>query len=155
VQVIVTNNGSASAAYTAQAQATAPSFFVINGGPYVLGQHGAGNSLVGPASFSVPGYTFTPARPGEVVVLYANGFGAVSPAVVSGSSSQTGTLNPLPTVMIGGISATVQFAGINGPPGLFQFNVVVPATLTNGDQPITAAYNGLTTQAGTLIAVQH
>jgi len=155
VQVVVTNNGSMSAAYTAQAQPLAPSFFVINGGPYALGQHGADSSLAGPASFSVPGYTFTPARPGEVVVLYANGFGAVSPAVVSGSSSQTGTLNPLPAVTIGGIAATVQFAGINGPPGLFQLNVVVPSTLANGDQPITATYNGATTQAGTLITMQH
>jgi uncharacterized protein (TIGR03437 family) len=89
------------------------------------------------------------------MLLYANGFGAVSPAVVSGASSQTGTLNPLPTVTIGGIAATVQFAGINGPPGLFQLNVVVPFTLANGDQLIMATYNGLTTQAGTLITVQN
>jgi uncharacterized protein (TIGR03437 family) len=154
VQVVVTNNGSVSASYTVQAQAASPSFSVINGGPYVLAQH-ANYSLLGPASLSVPGYTFTPAKPGETVLLYANGFGAVSPAVVSGASSQTGTLNPLPTVMIGGIAATVQFAGINGPPGLFQLNVVVPAALTNGDQSIRATYNGLTTQAGTLITVQN
>jgi uncharacterized protein (TIGR03437 family) len=40
-------------------------------------------------------------------------------------------------------------------PGEFLFNVVVPATLADGDQPITATYNGLTTQPGTLITVQH
>jgi uncharacterized protein (TIGR03437 family) len=154
VQVVVTNNGLVSASYTVQAQAAAPSFFAINGGPYVLAQH-ANYSLLGPASLSVPGYTFTPAKPGETMLLYANGFGAVSPAVVSGASSQTGTLNPLPTVTIGGIAATVQFAGINGPPGLFQLNVVVPFTLANGDQLIMATYNGLTTQAGTLITVQN
>jgi len=155
VQVVVTSNGSVSASFTAQAQAASPSFFAINGGPYVLAQHGADNSLLGPASMSVPGYTFTPAKPGETVVLYGNGFGAISPTVVSGASSQTGTLNPLPTVTIGGITATVNFAGINGPPGLFQFDVVVPSTLANGDQPITATYNGFTKQAGTLITVQN
>jgi uncharacterized protein (TIGR03437 family) len=153
VQVVVNNKGSITAAYTAQAQPVSPSFFAINGGPYVLAQHGADYSLLGPALMSVPGYTFTPARPGETVVLYANGFGPVSASVVSGSSSQTGTLATLPAVTIGGIPATVRYAGINGPPGLFQFNLVVPASLANGDQPITATYNGLSTQPGTLITV--
>ena len=153
VQVVVTNNGPASAAYTAQAQPLSPSFFVIDGGPYVLAQHGADNSLVGPASFSVPGYTFTPAKPGETVVLYANGFGPISPAVVSSASSQTGTLNPLPTVTIGGTPATVNFAGINGPPGLFQFNVVVPPNVPSGDNTLTATYNGATTAPMALITI--
>ncbi len=151
-QVIVTTNGSASAAYTAQEQAAAPSFFVVNGGPYVLAQHPAGNSLVGPPSLYA-GYT-TPARQGETVVLYANGFGAISPAVVSGASSQTGTLNPLPTVTIGGIAAVVAFAGINGPPGLFQFNVVIPADAPAGDNTLSATYNGVTTSPVALITVQ-
>jgi uncharacterized protein (TIGR03437 family) len=153
VQVVVNNKGSTTAAYTAQAQPVSPSFFVINGGPYVLAQHGADYSLVGLASL-YPGYT-TPAKPGETVVLYANGFGPVSPAVVSGTSGQTGTLAPLPAVTIGGITATVTFAGINGAPGLFQFNVVVPASVANGDQPIATTYNGVTSQPGTLITIQH
>jgi len=155
VQVVVTNNGSASASYTAQAQAASPSFFVVNGGPYVLAQHGADYSLLGPASMSVPGYTFSPATPGETVVLYANGFGPISPPVVSGASSQTGTLNPLPSVSISGIAAKVVYAGINGALGLFQFNVELPASLANGDQTIAATYNGLITQPGTLITIQH
>jgi uncharacterized protein (TIGR03437 family) len=53
-----------------------------------------------------------------------------------------------------GIAATVTFAGLIGP-GEFQFNVVVPASLADGDQPIAATYNGLTTQSGTLITVAH
>jgi uncharacterized protein (TIGR03437 family) len=58
----------------------------------------------------------------------------------------------LPAIQIGGVNATVQFAGLVGP-GEFQFNVTVPTSLGNGDQPITATYNGFTTQAGTLITV--
>jgi uncharacterized protein (TIGR03437 family) len=152
VEVVVTNNGSASAGYTAQAQTASPSFFVINGGPYVLAQHGADNSLVGPPSLYA-GST-TPAKPGETVVLYANGFGPISPAVVSGSSSQTGTLTPLPAVEIGGIGAKVTFAGINGPPGLFQFNLEVPASAPSGDNTLTATYNGFTTSPLALITIQ-
>jgi uncharacterized protein (TIGR03437 family) len=87
-------------------------------------------------------------------VLYANGFGATSTPVISGSLLQSGTLSPLPVIKIGSASATVQFAGLVSP-GEFQFNVVVPANTPDGDQSIAAAYNGLTTQAGTLIAIQH
>jgi uncharacterized protein (TIGR03437 family) len=151
VPVEVTSNGTASAAFTAQAQAESPSFFVFNGGPYVAAQHSSNYSLVGPTSL-YPGST-TPAKPGETVIIYANGFGPTSVPVVSGSETQSGTLSPLPVIQIGGAAATVQFAGLVAP-GEFQFNVVVPASLANGDQSITATYNGFTTQAGTLITVQ-
>jgi uncharacterized protein (TIGR03437 family) len=97
----------------------------------------------------------TPAKPGETVVIYANGFGPTSVAVVSGAVTQSGTLSPLPVIKIGGVNATVNFAGLNITPGEFQFNVVVPLSIPDGDQPITATYNGLSTQAGTLIAIQH
>jgi uncharacterized protein (TIGR03437 family) len=153
VQVVVNNNGAASAAVSATAAPLSPSFFLINGGPYVVAQHAADYSLVGPTSL-YPGSS-TPAKPGETVVLYANGFGPVSPAVVSGSVTQAGTLSPLPAVTIGGISATVAFAGISAEPGLFQFNVVMPATAPNGDLALTATYNGAVTQSGVLITVQH
>jgi uncharacterized protein (TIGR03437 family) len=42
----------------------------------------------------------------------------------------------------------VLFAGLVGS-GEFQFNVVVPAALGDGDQPIAATYSGSATQAGT------
>jgi uncharacterized protein (TIGR03437 family) len=153
VQVVVTSNGQTAAAFGATAQAISPSFFIINGGPYVVAQHGADYSLVGPATL-YPGFT-TPAKPGETVVLYANGFGPISPAVVSGSSTQTGNLSPAPTVTIGGLSATVVFAGINGVPGLYQFNVVVPAAAPNGDLPLVATINGVRTQTGVMITVHN
>ena len=151
VQVVVTNNGTVSAAFTAQAQATSPSLFVFNGGPYVVATH-AGGALIGPTTL-YPKLT-TPAKPSEVIVLYANGFGATSTPVVSGSMQQSGSLSPLPVVKIGGVNAMVQFAGLVGP-GEFQFNVVVPPNTPDGDQPIVATYGSASTQAGTLITVQH
>jgi len=48
----------------------------------------------------------------------------------------------------------VSFAGLVSP-GEFQFNVVVPANVPDGDQAITATYGGVSTQPGTLIAIQH
>jgi uncharacterized protein (TIGR03437 family) len=88
------------------------------------------------------------------VVLYANGFGATSTPVVGGSTVQSGMLSTLPVIKICGATAAVAYAGLVTP-GQFQFNVVVPPNTPDGDQPITATYNGLSTQAGTLLTVQH
>jgi uncharacterized protein (TIGR03437 family) len=150
-QVEVTYNGATSAAFTAQAQSISPSFFVFNGGPYVAATHSNG-SLIGPATL-YPGAS-TPAKPGETIVLYANGFGSTNVPVQSGSASQFGTLSPLPVIKIGGVTAAVQFAGLVAP-GEFQFNVVVPASLSNGDQPITATSGGGSTQSGTLVTIHN
>ena len=70
------------------------------------------------------------------------------------STLQSGALLPLPVIKIGGATATVQFAGLVAP-GEFQFNVVVPSNAPDGDQAITAIYNGLTTQSGVLLTLQH
>jgi uncharacterized protein (TIGR03437 family) len=150
VQVVVTNNGAASALFTVQAQPLSPAFFIFNGGPYVAATHADG-SLLGPTGL-YPGST-TPAKPGETIVLYANGFGPTSNPVVSGSAMQSGNLSPLPLIEIGGIAASVTFAGLVLP-GEFQFNVVVPPGAPGGDQPITVTYNGATTQTGTLITIE-
>jgi uncharacterized protein (TIGR03437 family) len=149
--VKVTSNGVSSAVYTVQAQTASPSFFVFNGGPYVAAEHTSG-AYLGPTTL-YPGLT-TPAQPGEIVVLYANGFGATTVPVNNGSVVQTGDLSTLPSIKIGGVPATVQFAGLVAV-GEYQFNVVVPASLANGDQSITATYNGQTTQAGTLITIHN
>jgi uncharacterized protein (TIGR03437 family) len=151
VTVQVSNNGTPAGAYSATAAAISPSFFVFNGGPYLAATH-ANGAYLGPATL-FPGST-TPAKPGETVVLYGNGFGATSPAVMSGSSMQSGTLPSMPAIEVGGVPATVQFAGLVAP-GQYQFNVVVPLNLSDGDQPVTASYGGQKTQSGTLITIQH
>jgi uncharacterized protein (TIGR03437 family) len=143
--------GAVSAAFTAHAQAMSPAFFVFGGGPYVAATH-ANGTYIGAATL-YPGLT-TPAQPGETIVLYANGFGPTSAPVAPGSMAQSGSLAKLPAVQIGGAAATVQFAGLVAP-GQFQFNMVVPPNIADGDQSITATYNGLSTQAGTLLTVHH
>ena len=80
------------------------------------------------------------------MLLFANGFGSTS--IVQGG------LSPLPSVRIGGVAASVQFAGLVAP-GQFQCNVVVAASLADGDQTITATYGGLSTQSAAVLAVAH
>ena len=150
VNVVVTNNGIPSAPFVAQAQALSPSFFVFDG-THVVATHLNGTDI-GPTSL-YPGLT-TPAQPGETIVIYGNGFGPVSAPVISGAVSQSGTLSSTPVFTIGGIQANVRFAGLNGTPGEFQFNVDVPTNVADGDLPLTATYNGVTTQAGVVLTVQ-
>jgi uncharacterized protein (TIGR03437 family) len=150
VQVVLTYNG-ASASYSAPAQPASPSFFVFDPAGDVAATHVSG-SFIGPSTL-YPGQT-TPAKPGETIVLYANGFGPTTVVVVSGSPTQSGNLSPLPTIQIGGIAATVTFAGLVLP-GEYQFNVVVPQGTPDGNQTIAATLNGIATQGRALIAIQH
>ncbi len=149
VQVRVTANGQTSATSFVQSQALSASFFVFDG-VHVVGTHLNGTD-VGPTTL-YPDLT-TPAHPGEEVVLYANGFGPTSDAIVAGLKTQSGTLPALPVVTIGGVQADIIYAGLVGP-GLFQFNVYVPQSTPSGDIPMTATFNGTSTQPGVVITVQ-
>jgi uncharacterized protein (TIGR03437 family) len=150
ITVQLTNNGATSAPFSVKSQSLSPSFFAFDG-THVAATHLDG-SLLGPTTL-YPGFS-TPAKPGETVVLYANGFGPTNVTITSGSVTQGGTLSPLPAIQIAGTPAMVQFAGLVAP-GEFQFNVTVPASVTDGDQPIVATYSGLSTQTGAVITIQH
>jgi uncharacterized protein (TIGR03437 family) len=149
VQVQLKNGSGTSTAYQVTEQSAAPGFFVFGAGPYVAATHADG-SYLGPASL-YPGTT-TPAQPGETIVLYGSGFGQTTPAMVNGAATQVGSLPSLPQVTIGGVASTVQFAGVVSP-GLYQINVVVPPSASDGDNTISASYGGSKTQAGLAISV--
>jgi len=151
VPVQVTVRGVASNVINAQAQPISPAFFTFDG-VNVTGTHLDG-SLLGPTTL-YPGLS-TPARPGETVILYGNGFGPTSVTVVLGSVSQSGTLPTMPIIGVQGSSAPAQvtFAGLVAP-GLFQFNVVAPPTALDGNDLMQAGYGGITTSPVAL-AVHH
>ncbi len=152
VAVTVNNGTSTSAAFTAQLQAVSPGFLRFGDGVHVAAEH-AGYSLLGPASLSVPGYTFTPAAPGEIILLFCDGLGLPTSPLTADSAVQTGELpTPLPIVTIGEMSATVQFAGLISP-GLYQLNVVVPSLAANGDNQVVVIYGGVSSPAGAMIPV--
>jgi uncharacterized protein (TIGR03437 family) len=147
------NNGTATSnAFTPNMQAASPGFLRFNDGIHIAAEH-ADYSLLGPASLSVPGYTFTPATPGETITLYADGFGLPVTTLTPGSDAQSGVLATLPQVTIGGAPATVEWAGLNGIAGLYQINVTVPKTATTGDNQVIATYDGVSSPAGAMIPV--
>jgi uncharacterized protein (TIGR03437 family) len=63
--------------------------------------------------------------------------------------------NSAPTAIqsISVCSATGLGGAGSWPSGEFQFNVVLPSSLADGDRTVVATYNGMSTQSGTLITV--
>jgi len=94
----------------------------------------------------------TPAQPGEEVVIYAVGFGLPSTSLTAGSSIQSGSLPAFPVCTVGANAAAVAFAGLTSP-GLYQLNVIIPATAPSGNSPIGCTYSGSATPTGDLITV--
>jgi len=109
------------------------------------------------------GNGFQPAPRGSVIALYATGGGQTNPPSVTGSvtpipTSASGLLTIANvTAMVGGISATVNFAGAapGEITGVMQINVTIPAGVTPGNAvPVTIAIGDISTPIGTTIAVQ-
>jgi uncharacterized protein (TIGR03437 family) len=150
IAVQVTNGGVKSNVVNSPAQPLALAFFTFDA-THITATHLDG-SLIGPTTL-YPGYS-TPAKPGETIIVYGNGFGPTTVPVVSGGLTQSGTLTGQLIVAIGPGPADVPFAGLVAP-GEFQFNIVVPASTPDGDISISAAYaNSFTPKTATL-AVQH
>jgi uncharacterized protein (TIGR03437 family) len=155
VEVKVTNLGGTSAAVTTTAQAFQPAFFEWPGS-YAVATTLQYTLAVKNGTF--PGLTTTPAKPGEVIVLWGTGFGPTSPSAPVGieapSSPTYYTANAV-TVTVGGKTATVYSAVLApGFAGLYQVAIQIPASLTNGDYPVVAAISGAQSPQTILITVQ-
>ncbi len=148
-QVQVSVNGASSNTVSVSGASLAPSFFVFDGA-HVVGTHLNGADLGPPSLY--PGLT-TPAKAGETVILYGNGFGPTSVSVVPGAETQSGNLSSFPVVTIGGSQAVVGFAGLISP-GLYQFNVTIPSSVPSGEATLTASFAGQQTQAGVKLTIQ-
>src|SRR5262249_27080425 len=98
-----------------------------------------------------------PARPGEILEVYANGLGATTPAVGTGQAASTppSIANVQPVAMIRGVSAPVPFAGLA--PGLvrlYQVNVEVPSRALDGDDQLILISNGISSNPVT-VSIAH
>jgi minor extracellular serine protease Vpr len=90
-----------------------------------------------------------PVTRGQYVSLYCNGLGPVSNQPATGAVAPGGstlaTSPTFPNVMIGGQAATVQFSGLApGYVALYQVNVLVPANISAGSQPVILSIGGVT-----------
>ena len=133
-QIQTTNNGLTSGAVAVNVDPLAPGFFTLganatSGNLYIAAEHVDGTLIGPPAKIK----NATPAEPGETIMLFGTGFGA---ALASGEA-----LAQVPAIVIDGIEADVSFAGLVGP-GLYQFNVVVPSTVTLGQDVLVVGLSG-------------
>ena len=150
VSIVVNNGGASSTPFTANMKAVNPTFIRFGGTGYVAATH-LDNTLVGPTTL-YPGAS-TPAKPNEILQIYAVGFGSVTPALVQGASPQSGSLPAMPVCKVGNNQASLLFAGLSGN-GLYQIDLTIPAGTPSGDNSISCTYNGAGTAAGDLITVQ-
>ncbi|HWQ56998.1 MAG TPA: choice-of-anchor V domain-containing protein [Bryobacteraceae bacterium] len=153
VPVVVTTASGTSTAFTVQMQAVAPAFFVWNNRYAVATRPDF--SLVGPVGL-FPGLTTTPARPGDVIVLWGTGFGATDPAAPAGRAV-TGLHNLVtpPAVRIGGLPAEYLGGALTpGSAGLYQIVVRVPEAVPEGDLAVVAEFPGAASPSNLFLTVQ-
>ncbi len=117
--------------------------FLIGGKQYVVALTPDFTTFIGREAM-LAGVPFKPARPGDIISIYALGCGPTTPPTQAGVVAGQGSSLALPyQLKIGGTVAQVSFAGIVGATiGLYQFNVVIPIVAA-GDQPIDLTVDGI------------
>jgi len=154
LSVTVTTGAGASTAFSTTASAYGPAFFLWPGSQVVATRQDYSYAA---KAGTFAGATTVPAKPGDVVVLWATGFGPTIPAAPSGvavpASGGFATASA-PTVTVNNVAATVYGAALApGSAGLYQIAIQVPSTLGDGDWPIQASIGGVLSPAGTILSV--
>lgn len=149
VTVVVSNQGISGNAVQVNLAPAQPGVFMFGENSGVI-VHGVSNQLVTASN---------PARPGEVVVVYATGLGAVSPAsgtgVASAPTEPFSRTDSTPIVTIGGRHAEVQFSGLTpGFVGLYQINAQIPSDIGSGNLDVLVSVGNQTSKEVKLAVAQ-
>ena len=135
----------------------APGSFKVGDKQYVAAVHAATGAFV--SGGNIPDVPAAPAVPGETLIFYGVGFGPVNESSVPVAGKVVDgvtTLTASTSFRFGDVPGQVQFAGLApGLVGVYQFNVVVPAGIANGDVPLNVTVNGDTLAQTLLIAVKN
>jgi uncharacterized protein (TIGR03118 family) len=132
-------------------QNVAPSFFLFDSAGHVAATH-ADNTPIGTATSTPAG---TPAKPGELITLYANGFGPTIPPTVNGQlQTVPALLVQYPVIQFNGATGTIAWGGLSAT-GLYQFNITVPSAVEDGDVSVTAIYGGVNSPIYGLVTIKH
>jgi uncharacterized protein (TIGR03437 family) len=133
-------------------------------GPFSPGIFASGNLAVAVnldgtlvwAANTVAGVTTHAAKPGDTIIVYATGLGAVAPSVNDGAASLDALRQTLtqPVVLVGGLNAQVQFSGLSPQfVGVNQLNIVIPNVPAGNNVPIQIQVGGITSPNNITIAV--
>jgi len=157
-RAIVVTNGAVTAVGAVDIAAAAPGLFTLDGSG--IGQAAALNYNTTTSAYTV-NQSSNSAKPGDTVVLYLTGEGDYATSLtprtgllIPSSLSPLPQPSPLPTVTIGGVAATVQYAGplVGSIMGLMQLNVTIPASVTTGTAvPVVVTSLGVASQTGVAV----
>ena len=154
--VSVTNSNVTSSAVTATSVSVQPAFFLLAGNYPVATRQ---DFSIAVENGTLAGLTTTPAKPGDVIILWGTGFGPTSPAAPVGvqlPADKTYLTAAPVTVTVGGIAAQVFGAALApGFAALYQVAIQIPVSAPDGDLPVVATINGSQSPASTVITVQH
>jgi uncharacterized protein (TIGR03437 family) len=153
-QITVTNKNGTSAPFNVTVNATepgllAPASFKIGGKQYVVAFHSDNVTYVLPEG-AIAGLPSRPAKPGETIVMYGNGFGPVTPNIPAGELAEGNSqLVASLEILFGETSGKLAYYGLSpGLVGVYQFDVVVPAIPDNDLVPLSFKLGGV---AGTQV----
>lgn len=173
--IVVTRNGTASASQQLQVGQFSPGIFTttqdgqgmalaFNGVPITV--NGKPALAIAQPAGSVPGLPAVPAKVSDHLFVYCTGLGAVTPSITDGaapcalsgckSTDKQRKTTTLPKVLIGGVSAHVEFSGL-APQfvGVYQLNFEVPSGVPTGNAvPIQIQIGGVSSRDGVTIAVE-
>jgi uncharacterized protein (TIGR03437 family) len=166
VQVITgcdTSAAVASEPVSVPAQGTAPEFFYFITNLTGVNPIAAINSLTGAyigAAGLLPGATFTPAKSGEYITLFATGFGATKPSFAPGVlPSGTANVTAAVSIQFGGITldpkTEILYVGVSQFAGLYQVNLRVPAGIADGNQPLVITVGGVASSPNAYVTVKN
>ena len=137
--VVMISGGAVSNQLTIQVSATTPAIFA--------------GGILHSASARGANAQGRPVHTGEYITIFATGLGAVDNQPASGATASETTLSPVHSgakVSIGGVTASVAFAGLAPPgpnpqfAGVYQVNALVPAGVASGDSiPVVVSAGGV------------
>jgi uncharacterized protein (TIGR03437 family) len=142
------NNNGESVFYNLNLIAAAPAIFSTNA-------QGTGQGAILNTAYQLVDSSHPATAGSTYLQIYCMGLGAVSNQPVSGAASPVSPLaqtSITPQVTIGGVQVTSIFSGL-APyyVGLYQVNVLVPASVTAGSAvPVTLSLNGATSNTVTI-----
>lgn len=136
--------------------AYSPALFTFNGRT-VAAVHNSDGVLVADPTVVAGGRTV---RAGDVLQLYATGLGPTDPVWQAGEMpSRIASIRDRLTITVGGTTlaaADVLYAGLvpGAISGLYQLNIRVPATVSEGEVPIRLSIAGVMSPEGTTLPVR-
>jgi uncharacterized protein (TIGR03437 family) len=160
LQLTLTNANGTSAPASLNVKAAepgllAPVSFKIGANQYVVAQFVDGTYVL--PTGAIAGVTSRPAKPGDTIIIYGVGFGAVTPNIQAGEIvTEQNQLSQTFEMEFGTAQAQMPYFGLApNLVGVYQFNVVVPEVLDNDLVPLTFKLGGVAGTQTLFTAVHH